>query len=104
MIWGCDSGVEGKTRTFPIWSHPAALVFVHLAHAFILSDVCGWLRLNRGAVAGFGVTLPARNTMSHASEGRSADFVEAVFRRTLAHLEQCEPAFGGKRVVLKKIT
>ena len=30
-------------------------------------------------------------------EPLSADFVEAVFWRTLAHLHRCEPAFGGKR-------
>ena len=96
MIWGDDSGVDGKARTFPVSSHLTAMVFVHLAHVFTLNDVCGWLRLKCRAVAGLGVTPPARNTLSHASEGRSADFAEAVFQRTLAQRKHGEPAFGGE--------
>ena len=92
-----EHGVDAQARSYPVWSHLAAMVFVQLAHAFSLNDVCDWLRLKRGAIAGFGVTPPARNTLSHANKGRSADFVQAVFWRTLAHLHHCEPAFGGKR-------
>jgi hypothetical protein len=29
--------------------------------------------------------------------GRSADFVQSVFCRTLAHLHRCELGLGGKR-------
>ena len=92
-----EFGVDAKARTYSVWSHLAAMVFVQLAHAFSLNDVCDCLRLKRKAVAGFGVTPPARNTLSHANKERSADFVQAVFWRTLAHLKHCEPAFGGKR-------
>ena len=92
-----EFGVDTQARTYSVWSHLAAMVFVQLAHAFSLNDVCDWRRLKRRAIAGFGVTPPARNTLAHANKGRSADFVEAVFWRTLAHLHRCEPAFGGKR-------
>jgi hypothetical protein len=92
-----EHGVDAQARTYSVWSHLAAMVFVQLAHAFSLNDVCDWLRLKRRAIAGFGVTPPARNTLAHANKGRSADFVQSVFWRTLAHLHRCEPAFGGKR-------
>ena len=92
-----EHGVDAQARTYSVWSHLAAMVFVQLAHAFSLNDVCDWLRLKRRAIAGFGVTPPARNTLAHANKGRSADFVQSVFWRTLAHLHRSEPAFGGKR-------
>ena len=91
-----EQGVDTQARTCPVWSHLAAMVFVQLAHAFSLNDVCGWLRLQRRAIAGFGVTPPARNTLAHANKGRSADFVQAVSWRTLAHLRHCGPGFGSK--------
>lgn len=92
-----EHGVDAKARTYSVWSHLAAMVFVQLAHALSLNDVCDWLRLKRQAIAGFGVTPPSRNTLSHANKGRSADFVQTVFWRTLAHLQRCERGFGGKR-------
>jgi hypothetical protein len=73
------------------------MVLARLAHAFSLNDVCDWLRLNRRAIAVFGVTPPARNKLAHANKGRSADFVQRVFSRTLTHLHSCESGFGGKR-------
>jgi hypothetical protein len=73
------------------------MIFVQLAHALSLNDVCDWLRLKARAIAGFGITPPARNTLSHANKTRDADFIETVFWKTLAHLQQCEPSFGGKR-------
>jgi hypothetical protein len=90
-------GVDAKARTYSVWSHLAAMVFVQLAHAFSLNDVCDWLRLKRRAIAPLGVTPPSRNTLSHANQGRDADFVQTVFWKTLAHLQRCEPGFGGKR-------
>ena len=92
-----EHGVDAQARSYSVWSHLAAMLFVQLAHAFSLNDVCDWLRLKRRAIAGFGVTPPARNTLAHANKGRSADFVQSVFWRTLAHLHRCEPGFGGKR-------
>ena len=41
--------------------------------------------------ANFGA--PARHTLSHASKGRSADFLLTVFWLTLAHLHHCEPSY-----------
>ena len=45
-------GVEAKARSFSVWSHMAAMIFVQLAHALSLNDVCDWLRLKARAIAG----------------------------------------------------
>ena len=65
-----EHGVDAQARSYSVWSHLAAMVFVQLAHAFSLNDGCDWLRLKRRATAGFGVTPPARNTLAHGNKGR----------------------------------
>ncbi len=90
-------GVDSKARTFSVFSHMAAMVFVQLAHALSLNDVCDWLRLKVRAIAGLGMTPPSRNNLSHANKVRPAGFMETVFWKTLEHLHRCEPGFGGKR-------
>jgi hypothetical protein len=89
-----EHGVDAQARTYSVWSHLAAMVFVQLAHAFSLNDVSDWLRLKRQVIAEFRVTPPPRNTLAHANKGRFADFVQDVFCRTVAHLQRSEPAFG----------
>ena len=44
-----EHGVDTVARCYSVWSHLAAMVFVQLAHAFSLHDVCGLLGLNRRA-------------------------------------------------------
>ena len=73
------------------------MLFVQLAHALSLNDVCDWLRLKARAIAAFGVTPPSRNNLSHANRERKASFIETVFWRTLAHLQRCEPGVGTRR-------
>ena len=90
-------GVDAKARSFSIWSHMAAMIFVQLAHALSLNDVCDWLRLKIRAIAGLGLTPPSRNNLSHANKVRSAGFIESVCWKTLEHLQRCEPAFAGTR-------
>lgn len=90
-------GIEAKARSFSVWSHLTTMIFVQLAHALSLNDVCDWLRLKARAIAGIGMTPPSRNNLSHANKGRSAAFVQEVFWKTLAHCQRCEPDFGAKR-------
>jgi len=92
-----ESGVEGKARSFCVRSHLAAMLFAQLAHAIGLNDVCDWMRLKRAALSRFGVTPPARNTLSHANKHRSADFVEGLFWSSLAHLQHACPSFAAGR-------
>lgn len=89
-----ESGAEAKARNFCVRSHLAAMLFAQLAHAIGLNDVCDWLRLKRAALSRFGVTPPARNTLSHANKHRDADFIEGLFWSTLAHLQQAQPSFA----------
>ena len=92
-----ESGADARARTFSVFSHLATMLFVQLAHALSLNDVCAWLRLTARAIAAFGVTPPSRNNLSHANRERKASFIETVFWRTLAHLQRCEPGFGTRR-------
>lgn len=88
-----ETGVDAKARTFSVTSHLAAMLFAQLSHAIGLNDVCDWLRLKCAALARFGVTPPARNTLSHANKERDALFVEKLFWSTLGHLQHACPDF-----------
>ena len=89
--------IEKKARVFSVFSHLATMVFIQLAHALSLNDVCDWLRLKGRAISALGITPPSRNNLSHASKSRDAAFAEDMFWNTLAHLHRCEPGFAGKR-------
>ncbi len=91
-----EFGLDAQDRTCTVLSHLAAMRFVKLAHALSLNDVCDWLRLKGKAIAAFGITPPARNTLSNANKKRRAKFVEQVFWKTLEHLCRAAPGFRGK--------
>ena len=92
-----ETGVEDKARTFTVLSHLTAMLFAQLSHAIGLNDVCDWLRLKAGVLARFGVTPPARNTLSNANKERSADFIEKLFWSVMGHLQHASPAFASGR-------
>ncbi len=92
-----ETGVEVKARSYSVLSHLGTMLFVQLAHALSLNDVCDWLRLKARAIAAFGLTPPSRNNLSHSNKVRDAKFAELVFWRTLAHLQHCEASFGRPR-------
>jgi hypothetical protein len=92
-----ETGVDIKARSYTVVSHLGTMLFVHLAHALSLNDVCDWLRLKARAIAAFGLTPPSRNNLSHANKVRDAKFAELVFWRTLAHLQHCDASFGRRR-------
>jgi hypothetical protein len=92
-----ETGVEAKTRSFSVVSHLAAMLFAQLSHSIGLNDLCDWLRLKSGVLSRFGVTPPARNTLSHANKERSADFMERLFWAELAHLQHASPDFATGR-------
>jgi len=93
-----ETGVDRKARTYSALSHLGTMIFVQLAHALSLNDVCDWLRLKTRAIAAFGLTPPSRNNLSHANKTRDAKFAESIFWRTLAHFQHCVPAFGRSRM------
>jgi hypothetical protein len=92
-----ETGVEAKARTFSVLSHLSAMLFAQLSHAIGLNDVCDWLRLKAGALSRFGVTPPARNTLSNANKERSADFIEKLFWSVMGHLQHASPDFAAGR-------
>ena len=94
-----EFGVQVKARTFSVWSHVVTMLFAQLTRAVGLNDVCDSLRLHSGPLSAVrGATPPARNTLSHANRVRSAEFAEALFWRTLEHLQAQSPSFArGKR-------
>ncbi len=92
-----ETGVDVKARTYSVLSHLGTMLFVQLAHALSLNDVCDWLRLKARAIAAFGLTPPSRNNLSNSNKVRDAKFAELVFWRTLAHLQHCDRSFGRQR-------
>ena len=92
-----ETGVEGKARTYKPWSHVVAMLYAQFIHAVGLNDVCDSLRLLSGPLSAIrGATSPARNTLSHANKGRSAEMAEKLFWRTLDHLRGICPGFMGR--------
>ena len=92
-----ETGVDAKARTYTVLSHLGTMLFVQLAHALSLNDVCDWLRLKARAIASFGLTPPSRNNLSNSNKVRDATFAALVFWRTLAHLQHCDRSFGKQR-------
>lgn len=92
-----ETGIDSKARSFSVLSHLSAMLFAQLSHAMGLNDVCDWLRLKSAVLARFGVTPPARNTLSHANKQRDAQFAEKLFWSVLAHLQHAKPDFAAGR-------
>lgn len=92
-----ETGNDSKARSFSVLSHLSAMLFAQLSHAMGLNDVCDWLGLKSAALARFGVTPPARNTLSHANKLRDAQFAEKLFWSVLAHLQHAKPDFAAGR-------
>jgi hypothetical protein len=90
--------VEKKSRTFRPWSHVVSLIYAQLTHALSLNDVCDALRLHSGPLSAVrGATPPSKNALSHANRERNPKMAEALFWRTLEHLQQLHPGFGVRR-------
>jgi hypothetical protein len=92
-----ETGVDTKSRSFSVLSHLSAMLFAQLSHAIGLNDVCDWLRLKAAVLARFGVTPPAKNTLSNANKERSADFIERLFWSVLGNLQHASPDFASGR-------
>ena len=93
-----DTGAHQKSRTFTPWSHVVSLLFAQFTHAIGLNDVCDGLRLHSGPLSAIrGATPPSRNGLSNANKERPAAMAEALFWKTLEHLQGLSPAFAGGR-------
>lgn len=90
-----EYGVDKLARAFTCWSHVVSMLYAQLTHAIGLNDVCDSLR-HHGAklLAIRGAVPPSRNGLSHANKKRNSDMMEALFWKTLEHLQNLSPGFG----------
>jgi len=90
-----EHGVDKKARGFSPWSHVVAMLHAQLAHSLSLNDVADTLRNHAPALATIRqASPPSRNGLSHANRVRSADMAEALFWKTLEHMQTLHPKFG----------
>lgn len=89
-----ETGVDVKARTNSMLSHLGTMLFVQLAHALSLNDVCDWLWFKARAIAPSVPPTPSRYNLSNSNKVRNAKFAERVFWRTLAYLQHCDRSFG----------
>jgi hypothetical protein len=91
-------GIDQQARTFSPWSHVVSLLYAQLTHAVGLNDVCDGLAHHATKLATIrGATPPAKNTLSHANKTRDSDMMEALFWKTLSHLQSTSPQGLGVR-------
>ena len=75
-------------RKFSAGSHVLSLVFTHLGRTDSLNETCDALRVHEAEfLRTRGATPPARNTFSNANRTRDPAMAEALYWRTLKHLQ-----------------
>ncbi len=93
-----ETGLYKQARTFSVWSHLVSLLYAQLTHCISLNDTCDGLKLHSGPLNAIrGATPPSRNTLSHANRTRDPLFIEQLFWKVLAHLQQTTPGFARGR-------
>ena len=86
-------------RKFSPWSHVVSHLHGQLTHAVGLNDICDGLHLHVSPLRAIrGAVPPKRNTFSHANRTRKAAMAEALYWRTLKHLQSIHPSFGGGKM------
>jgi hypothetical protein len=92
------TGVEDKSRTCTPWSHVVSLGYAQLTHSIGLNDLCDFLQLHSGPLAGIrGATAPSRNGLSNANRERPAEMAEQLFWQMMKHLGEQSPRFVAGR-------
>ena len=83
-----------QTRSFSATSHVISMVYVHLAHALSLNDICDSLSNHAGTLKQIrGCTPPSRNGLSHANKTRNADMAGELFWKVYESLSKQHPEF-----------
>jgi hypothetical protein len=73
------------------------MMYVHLAHASGLNDVCDALRSHATLFTRIHeAVVPKRNTLSYANRNRDVAMAEELFWTMLDHLQKMSPRFGGR--------
>ena len=83
-----------QTRSFSATSHVISMVYVHLAHALSLNDICDSLSNHADTLKQIrGCTPPSRNGLSHANKTRNADMAGELFWKVYESLSKQHPEF-----------
>ena len=83
-----------QTRSFSATSHVISMVYVHLAHALSLNDICDSLSNHADTLKQIrGCTPPSRNGLSHANKTRNANIGEELFWKVYESLSKQYPEF-----------
>jgi len=74
-----------------------AMLYLQLAGAKSLSEICDGLRLTCGKLIHLGIeTAPAKSTLAYANEHRPAKIYERLFYATLQEVSRCRPGKKSK--------
>ena len=91
-----EEGGERCAKGFTCRMQLVAMLYLQLAHARSLAEICDGLRLTCGKLNHLGITTaPAKSSLAYANEHRSAKIYERLFYATLQQAQAWRP--GKKR-------
>ncbi len=88
---------ERHARGFTCWGQFVAMMFLQLARAGSLREICQGLAASEGKLRHLGVpAAPARSTLAYANEHRPWELYQTVFGELL---QRCQSAAAGQKKV-----
>jgi len=86
---------ERHARGFTCWGQLVAMLFLQLAGARSLREICNGLAASEGKLKHLGIaTAPSRSTLAYANEHRPWELYEALFGQLLG---RCHSLAAGKK-------
>ena len=87
-----QEGGERHAKGFTCRMQLVAMLYLQLANARSLSEVCDGLRLTCGKLYHLGIAAaPAKSSLAYANEHRPAAIYERLYYATLEKAERCRP-------------
>lgn len=88
---------EKAAKGFTCWGQFVAMLFMHLARADSLREICGGLTCCLGKLRHLGIDkAPNKSTLSYANMHRPAEFFKDLFFQTLDHFRNTHMLGEGK--------
>lgn len=88
----CEERGERHAKGFTCRMQLVAMLYLQLAQAKSLSEICDGLRLTCGKLNHLGiVAAPAKSSLAYANEHRPAIIYERLFYATLRQVDGCRP-------------
>ena len=86
---------ERHARGFSCWGQFVAMLFMQLAHAQSLREICNGLAASEGKLRHLGIPeAPNKSTLAYANEHRPWELYQTIFYQVL---EQCQSVAQGKK-------